>query len=372
MLISNIKLALSSLAERIDHGARAMSARRSGIISLQVNREELPVQHGSSTWFENAQSTTADRPADDEVESLDDSFTTATEPEETFMAVTGLRRYNRVELAVPDQPRSSCQQPENPFAALAYDDEDEDETEDKDYFTGSVNTDTQTAVEVAMETTQVAPVVEVAIKQEDDLPTFHTEIPAFLPEDEVRESPEVTPRTLCVGTPPVPVEKPETHPGLYTALARVKTEPKTPTKHYAFPAYRKQPTLKKFQAKPDVSHCPRPTPTYARLPHAGPNAMASRHLYKGESHDDRHGWHRRNRSDARPSVSKSKGHRGVRADHKIIKHGMPSFSAPRPSPAPKLKRTQANTKRQGFRKFRKDSPSYGHGRFHRHHDHGVT
>ena len=52
MLISNIKLALSSLAERIDHGARAMSARRSGVISLQVNREELPVQQ--SLWVEAA------------------------------------------------------------------------------------------------------------------------------------------------------------------------------------------------------------------------------------------------------------------------------------------------------------------------------
>ena len=119
MLINNMKLVLSSLAERIDHGARAMSARCSGIRSLQVTRDEHPVQHGSSTWFEHAKSNPTDRPADDEVESLDDSFTTATEPEETFMAVTGLRRYNRVELAVPDQPRSSCQQPENPFAALA-------------------------------------------------------------------------------------------------------------------------------------------------------------------------------------------------------------------------------------------------------------
>ena len=112
MLITNIKLALSSLAERIDHGARAMSARRSSASSLQVTRDELPVQHGSSTWLEHAKSNTTDRPADDEVESLDDSFTTATEPEDAFMAVTGLRRYNRVELAVPDQQigRASCRE----------------------------------------------------------------------------------------------------------------------------------------------------------------------------------------------------------------------------------------------------------------------
>ena len=44
MLINNVKLVLSSLAERIDHGARAMSARCSGIRSLQVTRDEHPVQ----------------------------------------------------------------------------------------------------------------------------------------------------------------------------------------------------------------------------------------------------------------------------------------------------------------------------------------
>ena len=44
MIMNNIKLVLSSLAKRIDHGARAMSARRSGIRSPQVTHEEHPVQ----------------------------------------------------------------------------------------------------------------------------------------------------------------------------------------------------------------------------------------------------------------------------------------------------------------------------------------
>ena len=137
---------------------------------------------------------------------------------DSFVEVTTLRRYTPIGLAVPDQHQSPCQQPENPFAALACSDEDEDDVLD------SVMTDTQFAVEVETEATLVAPVVDVAISEHPDLPTFCPKDPLILPLfKDTKTQDHVFPQTIS--TPNGFIEDPKTKSPLSPPKAKVKPDP---------------------------------------------------------------------------------------------------------------------------------------------------